>query len=131
MWVLHMDDDTGVGADTALAMARFIEEQRAVGSAASIVGPGHPDVSAGVRAQTRLTWLADSARPAEDVGALLRLDRQRHTARGRARRTPARAASIEAGIAGTSAAQLLVEDAHSPLVFSEPTRPQRLVRRRC
>ena len=27
VWVLHMDDDTGVGPDTALAMARFIEEQ--------------------------------------------------------------------------------------------------------
>src|SRR5260370_7875713 len=27
VWVLHMDDDTGVGPDTALAMARFVEEQ--------------------------------------------------------------------------------------------------------
>ena len=25
IWVLHMDDDTGVGPDTAIAMARFID----------------------------------------------------------------------------------------------------------
>ena len=31
VWVLHMDDDTGVGPDTAVAMARFIEEQRQAG----------------------------------------------------------------------------------------------------
>ncbi len=66
VWVLHMDDDTGVGPDTALAMARFVEEQCQAGSDAKYMAQGiltYPREYAG----NRLTWLADSARPAEDV----------------------------------------------------------------
>jgi len=37
VWVLHMDDDTGVGADTASELARFIAAQREIGVEAARV----------------------------------------------------------------------------------------------
>src|SRR5262249_15186407 len=67
VWVLHMDDDTGVGPDTALAMARFIEEQSAAGRDAKHLAQGiltYPREYAA----NRLTWLADSVRAAEEGG---------------------------------------------------------------
>src|SRR5262245_21253987 len=40
VWVLHMDDDTGVGPDTALAMARLLEEQSQAGRDAKHLAQG-------------------------------------------------------------------------------------------
>jgi cellulose synthase/poly-beta-1,6-N-acetylglucosamine synthase-like glycosyltransferase len=64
IWVLHMDDDTGVGPDTAAELARFVSEQR---------GPDARHLAQGVltfpreHGANRLMWLADSIRPAQDV----------------------------------------------------------------
>ncbi|MGQ0574132.1 MAG: glycosyltransferase family 2 protein [Pseudonocardia sp.] len=65
VWVLHMDDDTGVGPDTARELARFVAAQR---------GRAEPlHLAQGVltfpreQAAHRFTWLADSIRPAQDV----------------------------------------------------------------
>jgi hypothetical protein len=65
VWVLHMDDDTGVGPDTATELARFVGAQRRRDD------PLH--LAQGVltfpreHATRRLIWLADAVRPAQDV----------------------------------------------------------------
>jgi hypothetical protein len=65
VWVLHMDDDTGVGPDTATELARFVDAQR------SRREPLH--LAQGVltfpreHATRRLIWLGDAIRPAQDV----------------------------------------------------------------
>jgi beta-1,4-mannosyltransferase len=66
VWVLHLDDDTAIGADTAEALARFIRAQ-------SEAGPNAHHLAQGVLsfprelAANRLLWLADAARPACDL----------------------------------------------------------------
>ncbi len=66
IWVLHMDDDTGVGPDTAAELARFITEQQRR-------GPDAKHLAQGVltfpreHSASRLMWLADAVRPAQDV----------------------------------------------------------------
>jgi cellulose synthase/poly-beta-1,6-N-acetylglucosamine synthase-like glycosyltransferase len=66
VWVLHMDDDTGVGPDTAAELARFINAQRER-------GPDGLHLAQGVltypreHGANRLLWLADAVRPAQDV----------------------------------------------------------------
>ena len=67
VWLLHMDDDTAVGPDTAREIARFVVRQRFK----------KPDerrhVAQGVltypaeNATSRIMWLADAVRPAADV----------------------------------------------------------------
>jgi beta-1,4-mannosyltransferase len=65
VWVLHMDDDTAIGLDTAREMARFIHQQR------NIARPKH--LAQGVLTYPRQfavnywTWLADSVRAADDL----------------------------------------------------------------
>lgn len=65
IWVLHMDDDTAVGPDTALSIGRFITEQRRSSE------PKH--LAQGVLTYPRenavnwFTWLADAVRPADDL----------------------------------------------------------------
>lgn len=67
VWVLHMDDDTGVGADTAAAMARFINAQRRASE------DERKHLAQGILtyprelAVNRMTWLADSVRPSCDI----------------------------------------------------------------
>jgi hypothetical protein len=74
VWVLHMDDDTGVGPDTTLAIARFIEEQLQAGrdakhmaqgiltSRASTLGTGSP--GSRTRPGPLRTWRASQPGPA-------------------------------------------------------------------
>lgn len=65
VWVLHMDDDTAVGLDTAREVARFIHQQR------DTTRPKH--LAQGVLTYPRQfavnywTWLADSVRAADDL----------------------------------------------------------------
>ncbi|WP_344571115.1 glycosyltransferase family 2 protein [Kitasatospora viridis] len=66
VWVLHMDDDTGVGADTAAAMARFINAQRRAGADAKHLAQGVLTYPREL-AVNRMTWLADSVRPSCDI----------------------------------------------------------------
>lgn len=66
MWLLHMDDDTGIGMDTARELAAFISRQEEVGAQ-----PLH--LAQGIlcfpreHARNRLVWLADAVRPACDI----------------------------------------------------------------
>ncbi|MDH2414457.1 glycosyltransferase family 2 protein [Nocardioides sp. CER19] len=66
VWVLHMDDDTAVGPDTATALAGFINRQ-------ATAGPDVRHLAQGVLAfprelaASRLLWLADAVRPGCDL----------------------------------------------------------------
>jgi beta-1,4-mannosyltransferase len=116
-WVLHMDDDTGVGPDTALAMARFIQEQVHAGRKAKHMAQGiltYPREYA----RNRLTWLADSARPAEDVARFSAWTGSGTPRAGLHGELLLVRASIEATIGWDFGPQTIVEDAQFALIFS-------------
>lgn len=116
-WVLHMDDDTGVGPDTALAMARFIEEQVRAGRVAKHLAQGiltYPREYAA----NRFTWLADSVRPAEDVGRFSAWTGSGTPRAGVHGELLLVRASIEATIGWDFGPRSLVEDAQFALIFS-------------
>jgi cellulose synthase/poly-beta-1,6-N-acetylglucosamine synthase-like glycosyltransferase len=117
VWVLHMDDDTGVGPDTALAMARFIQEQFQAGCDAKHMAQGiltYPREYA----MNRLTWLADSARPAEDVGRFSAWTGSGTPRAGLHGELLLVRASIEATIGWDFGPRSIVEDAQFALIFS-------------
>jgi len=117
VWVLHMDDDTGVGPDTALAMARFIEEQFQAGRDAKHMAQGiltYPREYAG----NRLTWLADSARPAEDAARFSAWTGSGTPRAGLHGELLLVRASIEATIGWDFGPRTIVEDAQFALIFS-------------
>ncbi|MER7003185.1 glycosyltransferase family 2 protein [Dactylosporangium sp. NPDC000555] len=117
VWVLHMDDDTGVGPDTALAMARFIEEQFLAGRDAKHLAQGiltYPREYA----VNRLIWLADAVRPAEDVGRFSAWTGSGTPRAGVHGELLLVRASIEATIGWDFGPQSLVEDAQFALIFS-------------
>lgn len=116
-WVLHMDDDTGVGPDTAPAVARFIEEQAQAGRDGKHLAQGiltYPREYA----MNRLTWLADSARPAEDVGRFSAWTGSGTPRAGVHGELLLVRASIEATIGWDFGPQSIVEDAQFALIFS-------------
>jgi len=117
VWVLHMDDDTGVGPDTALAMARFIDEQLQAGPRAKHMAQGiltYPREYA----MNRLTWLADSARPAEDVARFSAWTGGGTPRAGLHGELLLVRASIEATIGWDFGPGSIVEDAQFALIFS-------------
>ncbi|GAA0735797.1 hypothetical protein GCM10010199_56470 [Dactylosporangium roseum] len=117
VWVLHMDDDTGVGPDTALAMARFIAEQDDAGRDAKHLAQGiltYPREYA----VNRLIWLADSVRPAEDVGRFSAWTGSGTPRAGVHGELLLVRASIEATIGWDFGPRSLVEDAQFALIFS-------------
>jgi len=117
VWVLHMDDDTGVGPDTAQAMARFIEEQFQAGPDAKHMAQGiltYPREFA----RNRLTWLADSARPAEDVARFAAFTGSGTPRAGVHGELLLVRASIEATIGWDFGPRSIVEDAQFALIFS-------------
>jgi beta-1,4-mannosyltransferase len=117
VWVLHMDDDTGVGPDTALAMARFVEEQFQAGADAKHMAQGiltYPREYAG----NRLAWLADSARPAEDVARFSAWTGSGTPRAGLHGELLLVRASIEATIGWDFGPRSIAEDAEFALVFS-------------
>jgi Glycosyl transferase family group 2 len=117
VWVLHMDDDTGVGPDTALAMSRFIQEQLQAGRDAKHMAQGiltYPREYA----MNRLTWLADSARPAEDVARFSAWTGSGTPRAGLHGELLLVRASIEAAIGWDFGPRSIVEDAQFALIFS-------------
>jgi beta-1,4-mannosyltransferase len=117
VWVLHMDDDTGVGPDTALAMARFIEEQLQAGRKAKHMAQGILTYPRDY-ALNRLTWLADSARPAEDVARFSAWTGSGTPRAGLHGELLLVRASIEATIGWDFGPGSIVEDAQFALIFS-------------
>ncbi|MEU4287347.1 glycosyltransferase family 2 protein [Kribbella sp. NPDC026596] len=118
VWVLHMDDDTGVGEDTVADLARFVSDQHAAGTAGLHLAQG---VLAFPRehASNHWVWLADAIRPACDVSLF---------AAGTGLGTPRCGlhgelllvrASVEAAIGWDFGPSSTVEDAEFALRFSE------------
>jgi beta-1,4-mannosyltransferase len=117
VWVLHMDDDTGVGPDTAPAMARFIQEQSQAGRDAKHMAQGiltYPREYAG----NKLAWLADSARPAEDLARFSAWTGSGTPRAGLHGELLLVRASIEATIGWDFGPRSIVEDAEFALIFS-------------
>ena len=66
VWVLHMDDDTGVAPDTILEVARFIEDNPADDPNAKVFGQGVLTYPRSY-AKKLMVWVADSIRPSSDL----------------------------------------------------------------
>ena len=66
VWVLHMDDDTAVGPDTATALAHFISAQAGAGDEARHLAQGILSFPREL-AVNGLVWLADAVRPGCDL----------------------------------------------------------------
>jgi cellulose synthase/poly-beta-1,6-N-acetylglucosamine synthase-like glycosyltransferase len=114
VWVLHMDDDTGVGPDTALAMARFVAETADTGKHLAQGILTYPREYA----RNRLAWLADAARPAEDVGRFSAWTGGGTPRAGVHGELLLVRAAIEATIGWDFGPRSLVEDAQFALLFS-------------
>ncbi|MHC5906071.1 glycosyltransferase family 2 protein [Streptomyces sp. S6] len=117
VWVLHMDDDTGVGPDTATSLAQFINRQRRA----------HPDeakhMAQGILTYPRenavslFTWLADAVRPADDIARFRALTGMGTPAAGVHGELLVLRASIEAEIGWDFGPKEIVEDARLALTF--------------
>jgi beta-1,4-mannosyltransferase len=117
VWVLHMDDDTGVGLDTAIALARLIEQQRALGDKACHLAQGiltYPRE----HARNRLIWLADASRPIADVTVYSAFTGGGHPLAGVHGELLLVRASVEAEIGWDFGPEAIVEDAQFALIFS-------------
>ncbi|MGW6690140.1 glycosyltransferase family 2 protein [Streptomyces sp. NPDC054961] len=117
VWVLHMDDDTAVGPDTAAAVAQFINRQRRA----------HPDetkhMAQGILTYPRenavnmFTWLADAVRPADDIARFRALTGTGTPVAGVHGELLLLRANIEATIGWDFGPKAIVEDAQLALNF--------------
>ncbi|MFI1966750.1 glycosyltransferase family 2 protein [Streptomyces pathocidini] len=119
VWVLHMDDDTGVGPDTGASLAQFINRQRRA-------DPAHAKhMAQGIltypreNAVNRFTWLADAVRPADDVARFRALTGLGTPAAGVHGELLVLRASIEATIGWDFGPKAIVEDAQLALTFCQ------------
>jgi beta-1,4-mannosyltransferase len=118
VWVLHMDDDTGVGLDTGIAMAQFIERQRWAGPRARHLAQGiltYPRENAG----SRLAWLADASRPVADLTVFSMFTGGGTPLAGLHGELLLVRASVEASIGWDFGPAAIVEDAQLALVFAQ------------
>jgi len=117
IWILHMDDDTAVGPDTALSIVRFITEQR------KSAEPTH--LAQGILTYPRenaanwFTWMADSVRPADDLSRFAALTGGGTPLSGLHGELLLIRSSIEAEIGWDFGPKAITEDAQLALVFSE------------
>jgi len=118
VWVLHMDDDTGVGSDTAQELARFVSSQQSAGKQALHLAQG---VLCFPReyADNRLTWLADAVRPGCDVGLFAATTGRGTPRAGLHGELLLVRASVEATIGWDFGPRAIVEDAQFALCFCE------------
>ncbi|WP_405717830.1 glycosyltransferase family 2 protein [Streptomyces sp. NBC_01537] len=117
VWVLHMDDDTGVGPDTAQQVARFVNAQRRAGAEAKHLAQGmltYPRENA----VNRLIWLADAIRPADDIARFAVLTGGGTPLVGLHGELLLLRASVEATIGWDFGPDSICEDAHFALIFS-------------
>jgi beta-1,4-mannosyltransferase len=118
VWVLHMDDDTGVGPDTAQAIAEFITIQRSAGEAALHLAQGvlsYPREYA----KNRLTWLADAVRPGCDISLFAATTGSGSPRGGLHGELLLIRASVEASIGWDFGPRSIVEDAQFAMHFCE------------
>ena len=116
VWVLHMDDDTAVGPDTAVALASFINRQATAGADARHLAQG---VLAFPRelAASRLLWLADAVRPGCDLSLFAATTGRGSPRMGLHGELLLVRASVEAEIGWDFGPFAIVEDAQFALEF--------------
>jgi cellulose synthase/poly-beta-1,6-N-acetylglucosamine synthase-like glycosyltransferase len=118
VWVLHMDDDTGVGPDTASSLARFINAQRRAGLNVKHLAQGilaYPRENA----VNKLTWLADAVRPADDIARFAAFTGRGIPLAGLHGELLLIRASVEATIGWDFGPDAIVEDAQLALTFCQ------------
>lgn len=118
VWILHMDDDTGVGADTAEALAEFIDAQRSAGTRALHLAQGvlsYPRE----HSSNRLTWLADAVRPGCDISLFAATTGRGSPHKGLHGELLLIRASVEASIGWDFGPRSIVEDAEFAMHFCE------------
>jgi beta-1,4-mannosyltransferase len=116
VWVLHMDDDTGVGPDTAACLARFVNAQRRAGLKVKHLAQGilaYPRENA----VNKLTWLADAVRPADDIARFAVFTGRGTPLAGLHGELLLIRASVEATIGWDFGPNAIVEDAQLALNF--------------
>ncbi|MDR3081436.1 MAG: glycosyltransferase family 2 protein [Streptomyces sp.] len=117
VWVLHMDDDTGVGPDTSASLAQFINRQRrATPEEVKHMAQGiltYPRENA----VSMLTWFADAIRPADDIARFRAFTGLGTPAAGVHGELLVIRASIEAEIGWDFGPKEIVEDARLALTF--------------
>jgi cellulose synthase/poly-beta-1,6-N-acetylglucosamine synthase-like glycosyltransferase len=118
VWVLHMDDDTGVGPDTAVAIARFIAEQRSAGERGLHLAQGILSFPREY-ARSRLVWLADAIRPGCDISLFARSTGSGSPRAGLHGELLLVRASVEGTIGWDFGPRMIVEDAQFALRFCE------------
>jgi beta-1,4-mannosyltransferase len=117
IWVLHMDDDTAVGPDTAISIVKFINEQR------RSEWPKH--LAQGVLTYPRenatnwLTWMADSIRPADDLSRFAALTGGGTPISGLHGELLVIRSTIEAKIGWDFGPKAITEDAQLALIFCQ------------
>jgi hypothetical protein len=115
IWVLHMDDDTAVGPDTAIAAVNFINRQRMSRE------PKH--LAQGVLTYPRenrshwLTWMADAVRPGDDLARFAALTGSGTPISGLHGELLLIRSSIEAQIGWDFGPKAITEDAQLALTF--------------
>jgi beta-1,4-mannosyltransferase len=117
IWILHMDDDTGVGPDTAASMARFINAQRRAGDDAKHLAQGVLTYPRDL-AVNRWTWLCDSVRPSCDISLFAVMTGSGTPRAGLHGELLLIRSSIEATIGWDFGPKAIVEDAQLALHFS-------------
>ena len=118
VWVLHMDDDTGVGPDTARELALFVSSQLSAGKDALHLAQGvlcFPREYAG----NRLIWLADAVRPGCDMGLFAAITGRGSPHAGLHGELLLVRASVEATIGWDFGPRTIVEDAQFALCFCD------------
>jgi egghead protein (zeste-white 4 protein) len=118
VWVLHMDDDTGVGPDTAEALARFVSSQQLAGEHGLHLAQG---VLAYPReyARSRLIWLADAVRPGCDISLFAAATGRGSPRAGLHGELLLIRASVEATIGWDFGPRTIVEDAQFAVYFCD------------
>jgi hypothetical protein len=118
VWVLHMDDDTGVGPDTAAAMAEFIHDQRLVGDRGLHLAQGVLTFPR-EHSSNRLTWLADAVRPGCDISLFAASTGRGSPWRGLHGELLLVRASVEASIGWDFGPRSICEDADFAMRFCQ------------
>jgi len=117
IWVLHMDDDTAVGPDTAISIVKFINEQRR--------SPRPKHLAQGVLTYPRenavnwFTWMADSIRPADDLSRFAALTGSGTPISGLHGELLVIRSTIEAEIGWDFGPKAITEDAQLALIFCQ------------
>ncbi len=116
LWVLHLDDDTAIGPDTAQELARFVHAQRDAGAAAKHLAQGVLTYPREL-GPSRLLWLADAIRPAGDVSTFAATTGTGTPRAGLHGELLLVRASVEAEIGWDFGPRTMVEDAQFALEF--------------